>query len=560
MLLGQATLLLAVLAGAPDPAVLCGTPQRAAHTFLDNLQPGRYLPEVAATCAQAPQGVSSTELQQRVETLKRLYDSLGYFILVDKIPDLSDHRDPASGRAEVVLHTGLAEVVLVRDDVGWRFPAHVIDRIPELAASTFVFDISSLVRRLPNWLRNPVFGVAGWQLVFLVMLGFVGLLVRSLVAWFVAGWARRLMKRLGVTWGEELLVQASQPLGTIALAGVLVLGLPAASLSVGLAAIASVAVRLIAALSAVMVLYRVVDLLGAYLASRAEATDTKLDDQLVPLVRKALKGVVIALGAVFVLQNLDVDVGSLIAGLGLGGLAFALAAKDTVANLFGSFTIFLDKPFQIGDWITAAGTEGVVESVGFRSTRVRTFYNSVVTVPNAKIADAVIDNYQQRQYRRSFSTLGLTYDTTPDQIEAFCDGVRALIQSHPATRKDYYEVHFSGYGDFSLNVMLYFFFDVATWTDELRARHEIYLDILRLAEQLSVKFAVPTRTLHIDSQAMARPVDELDSPQPDWLRERVKEFGPNGSRVLPPGPRLTHGYFAGAERGDHDRKPEEQEA
>ena len=136
-------------------------------------------------------------------------------------------------------------------------------------------------------------------------------------------------------------------------------------------------------------------LFTSWLEQKAQQTETKLDDQLVPLARRALKIFIVSIGTVFVLQNLNYDVASLIAGLGIGGLAFALAAKDTIANLFGSATIFASRPFQIGDWVVIGGsTEGVVESVGFRSTRVRTFYNSLIGIPNAKVADAVVDNYQ----------------------------------------------------------------------------------------------------------------------------------------------------------------------
>ena len=540
-------LLTTLLGSGPDSQELCKTPQRAARTFLDNLQPSRMDPARAAACSQRPKGMTDKDLQKRIQDLKRVFDASGYFISVEKLPDQSDFRDPKTGRAEVLLHRALPSVVLVHDDVGWRFPERVVQKIPTLASGNLIFDMQGLTQHLPAWMMGTLFGIAGWQIMYLVLLIFIGFIVRIFVAWFVAGWARRLMVKLKITWGHDLLKDASQPLGSLALAGVLAIGLPGAGLSVTWAAISMITVRVVAALAAVMVLYRIVDLFSAFLQSKADKTDTKLDDQLVPLVRKALRVLVIALGGVFVLQNLDVDVGSLIAGLGLGGLAFALAAKDTVANLFGSITIFLDKPFQIGDWINAAGVEGVVEEVGFRSTRVRTFYNSLVSVPNAKIAAAVVDNYGLRQYRRTMATLGLTYDSSPDQVEAFCDGVRAIIKAHPDTRKDYYEVHFTGYGNSSLEIMVYFFFEVPSWSAELRGRHEIYLDILRLAEKLNVSFAFPTQTIHIDSQAMPQAIDPRDAPQVNWLKQRVEDFAPGGHAVIAPGPRVSQGFFAGTE-------------
>src|SRR5690606_24921192 len=144
------------------------------------------------------------------------------------------------------------------------------------------------------------------------------------------------------------------------------------------------------------------------MATKAESTDSKLDDQLVPLLRKAMKIFVVLVGALFLLQNLDVNVASLVAGLGIGGVAVALAAKDTIANFFGSLMIFIDRPFQIGDWVKIGETEGIVEVVGFRSTRVRTFYNSLVTVPNAHFTEAAIDNLGMREYRRTSTVLNLT--------------------------------------------------------------------------------------------------------------------------------------------------------
>ena len=132
------------------------------------------------------------------------------------------------------------------------------------------------------------------------------------------------------------------------------------------------------------------------LKRRAEKTVSTLDDQLIPLLRKFLKAVVLVLGAVWILSRLDFNVTALLAGVSLGGLAFALAAQDTLKNMFGSLLIFLDKPFQVGDWIQADSIDGTVEEVGFRSTRVRTFANSVIYVPNGKLSDMMVNNMGMR--------------------------------------------------------------------------------------------------------------------------------------------------------------------
>jgi MscS family membrane protein len=214
---------------------------------------------------------------------------------------------------------------------------------------------------------------------------------------------------------------------------------------------------------------------------------------------------IIVIGVIFSADNLNVDVTSLLAGLGLGGLAFALAAKDLLGNFFGSITVLLDRPFHIGDWVIIGDVEGSVEQVGFRSTRIRTFYNSLITLPNALLTTSKIDNMGARRYRRMRTMLSLTYSTPPEKIDAFCEGVRALVQLHPYMRKDYYHVYFNEYNSASLDILVYVFWQTPDWNTELRERHRFLLDILRLAKQLNVEFAYPTQTLYLKQANDAEP-------------------------------------------------------
>jgi MscS family membrane protein len=165
--------------------------------------------------------------------------------------------------------------------------------------------------------------------------------------------------------------------------------------------------------------------------------------------------------------------------------------------------ILFDRPFQVGDWIIVGVAEGTVEEIGFRSTRLRTFYNSVISIPNSELMNAKVDNMGRRQYRRLRTTLRLTYDTPPAKLKAFVDGIKEIILKHPQTRKDYFHVVFNDYGPSSLDVMLYMFFEVPDWTEELLAREQVLTDILTLAESIGVSFAFPTQTLHIESMPTA---------------------------------------------------------
>jgi MscS family membrane protein len=242
-----------------------------------------------------------------------------------------------------------------------------------------------------------------------------------------------------------------------------------------------------------------------------------INDTLFPIAARVIKALVIILLPLLALQNLGLNVMSLVAGLGLGGLAFALAAKDTAANLFGSIMILIDRPFTAGDWVVIGGSEGTVTEIGLRSTRIRTFYDSIISIPNSEVANQTVDNMGKRNFRRVKSTLGVTYDTSPEKLEGFMEAIKQIIHAHPNTRKDYYQIVFTGFGPSSLDILLYFFIQVPDWSRELVVKQNIYLDIIRAANELGVEFAFPTSSIHIESHAQEKkknqekPIDEMKS-------------------------------------------------
>lgn len=226
---------------------------------------------------------------------------------------------------------------------------------------------------------------------------------------------------------------------------------------------------------------------------------SSIDSQLIRLGIR-LATIVLALAILIEGANrIGLPAYSVLAGLGVGGLAVALAGQQTLANLLGSLIIMLEKPFTIGQWIKVDGIEGTVEDVGFRSTRIRTFYDSLVTIPSSQLVNSTIDNFDRRRRREVKTVLGLTYDTPPDKIDAFVAGVRELLSAHPDVRKDNIQVGFVDFGPNSLDVSLKFLLRAPNRLAELAERQRIMLGILRLAEAEGVRFAFPTQTLHVES-------------------------------------------------------------
>lgn len=392
--------------------------------------------------------------------------------------------------------------------------------------------------RIPAELQKVHFLLETWHWFGLLAIIAVGLFIDKIIAISLRIFVRRWRSKRENSSLAEVSEEILRPLGLMAMAaiwwvGINMLGLPEQAMLILL-----VAVKFLAGISGVWAAYRLVDIVGVYLMKRARATETKMDDALVPLIPKTLKIFVTVVGIIFVADNLNINVSGLIAGLGLGGLAFALASKDMVQNLFGSVTILLDRTFAVGDWIIVDGKEGSVESIGFRSTRIRTFYNSMLTVPNSTFITASVDNMGERRYRRLSTKLGLAYETPPDKIEAFCEGVRELVRQHPYMRKDYFHVYFNGYADSALEIMVYVFWETPEWSTELRERHRFLLDILRLARDLGVEFAYPTQTLYMKTDGEAIDIPKESSQETafeqgrDLAKRIVKES--TGLGVKPP--------------------------
>lgn len=245
-------------------------------------------------------------------------------------------------------------------------------------------------------------------------------------------------------------------------------------------------------------LYRIINKFKHSITKFSKNFGKELSKDIENFIIKTLKFIVIIIGTMSILQEWGINVTAFVASLGLVGMAFALAAKDTAANLFGSLVIFIDRPFRIGDWVQTPHVEGIIEDIGIRSTKVRTFAQALVSVPNANIANEAITNWSRMKKRRIKMRLGLTYSTNTTQMETILEDIRDMLKNHPDIHKDQIMIYFDEFADSSLSLFCYFFTNTTVWQDYLKVREDVNLKMMKIVENNNASFAFPSQSVYIE--------------------------------------------------------------
>ena len=242
------------------------------------------------------------------------------------------------------------------------------------------------------------------------------------------------------------------------------------------------------------VISKVVDaLFSEVIMPITEKTEGEFDDQLIPVIRKGIRAIIWILGIIVSLDNVGFDIAAMIAGLGIGGLALALAAQDSVKNIFAGIMIFLDKPFKMRDRIQISGFDGIVEEVGIRSTRIRTLEGRIVTIPNCTFTDNSVINVTSQPALKIKLNLGLTYDTDENQMQKALDIIGEIVSENSSIVENNYFAGFNQFGDFSLNILfIYYIKPDAHWLD---SQTVISKEVLKRFNAENLEFAFPTQTI-----------------------------------------------------------------
>jgi len=226
----------------------------------------------------------------------------------------------------------------------------------------------------------------------------------------------------------------------------------------------------------------------------------ELSSELARFIIRIIKIIVWVMAISSILSIWGVNVTALIASLGIGGLAFALAAKDTAANLFGSIAIMVDKSIKVGDWVKVDNIEGVVEDIGMRTTKIRTFYKSLVAIPNSIVANSHIENFSRRDVRRIKTSIGVTYNTSIEQIQNIIKDIKSMLKDHKGTAKDQSMfVNFNNFGDSAQEILIYTFTNTSNWEEYLNIKEDIFYKISQILKKYGSDFAFPSQSIYVES-------------------------------------------------------------
>ena len=335
--------------------------------------------------------------------------------------------------------------------------------------------------------------IGEWALAFIVFIA--SILLSKLVYYLISKVVKQFTKRTKSKLDDIVIDKLEEPMVFAIIIFGIWYGLDFLSLPVGLESIKGHAFYFVITFNVAWLLVRLLNaFIDEYLVPLVEKTETDLDDQLLPIARKTISISIWVLAIVVGLNNAGYDVTALIAGLGIGSFAFALAAKDSISHVFGGFVLFTDKPFTINDRIIAKGYEGIVKEVGVRSTRIQTMDGRIVTLPNGSIANDSIINVSMETSRKITLDLGLTYDTTPENMQKAMDLLQNISKVNEHVDENRTVTAFTAFGDFSLNIRYIYY--IKKGSNIFGTMSEINMEILKQFNSSNLEFAFPTQTLY----------------------------------------------------------------
>lgn len=364
------------------------------------------------------------------------------------------------------------------------------------------------MKTIASLLGMEIAGITIYQFILSFSILLATLTLRRVITRGIMRWLEARAERTKTKWDETLITSMRPPVEAMILAYGILLAvkvLPQPVEPVNVKRFVDMAGHVLILFIGAWLLLRMTTVVDIVLKRKAADPRHWLEYGMVPLISKSIRILIAIVAGIVIAQNMGYSVSGLVASLGLGGAALALASKDTLSNLFGSMMILVDKPFKVGDWIVGDGFEGIVEEIGFRSTRIRTFEKTVQNIPNNILANMTVENIDRRRdaglnVRRINMTVGVTYATTAGQMEDAVREIKKILEEDEGVNHDVpCLVSFTDFGESSLNIFVYYFANKADWEYYLRVRQRVNLKIMRKLGEMGLSIAFPSRSIYIES-------------------------------------------------------------
>ncbi len=511
------------------------TPREAVYLQSKYVQPETFYPEISAKAMDIDkkEHLRAAELAIR---LKKIMDAKSLILNIAKIPNDTLVMDSSSGRYIYYPFRNAPEIYLERVGSKWKYSRSTCDQIDIIYDKLYLFHLNHFVEDLPHFFRaNIAFGINVWQLTAFIVLLTAGFIVKKLFSYLGRLLCNKIFGRTRYKlFFENHILKNVNTLSTILGLVLIYILLPNIELPVKINFVLSIVFKGLIPLFATIIMFRMADYISERIQRKRLEKQNKVHENFLPFLRTTFKVVIVTIGLLFILVSLGVEILPLIAGLSIGGIAIALAAQETIKNIFGSITVFTDRPFDVGDWIIFQGGEGTVEEIGVRSTRIRSFNNSIISVPNGKLMDMTIDNMGRRLYRRYALNLEVDVNTPVELLETFIEGLRVLILQHPITRNDLYYVYLVNMTSAYFQILVQTYFVSEDMDGEYKAKQIFLTDIIKLARELGIRFALPAQSLQLHK---AEPEPEFIPADPKEYKRKLDHFfesrkADSGSEVI----------------------------
>ena len=503
------------VAAAPDDHLQLRHARATMRTFMENVkrldQGG--LDRVMATMdlSDIHPSVRAFEARRDALYLRSVLDRVS-FIIYQEIPNDPDSRVPyvhfEHPRGDIVISP-----VSQEEGVAWQFTGETLASLRDLyvaledvplvqgltpyADQPLLFRLRDRLESISPFLLQRTWRLENWQWLGLGLVLLFGVAVAGGVAWLTARFLRWRLDGRGSGRDAQLQSRLLWPVRITFMALTWFVGVHFLNVPEGAYEILNTATTTLIAVGAVWAAYTLTDILASYFHQRARRSSSSVDEIVVSLLGVVVKMVVVIVGVLLLAEALALPYQGVLAGLGIFGFGFALAARETIVNFFGTAALLADRPFRRGDWITIGDQEGTVEHVGIRTTRIRALDDSVIVIPNGALAGEKIGNLGRRRSRLLKTCISVTYETPPDRLDAFTTALRDMIKQRSEIRRDRLQIGVWAFAESSIDLELVCYLDVNSAEQEREVRHTLLLDIVRLADEMAIEFALPARTMRV---------------------------------------------------------------